>query len=444
MKRLLFTILILLSFYIAVAQIDSNEVRTKPKISTKKGWQFGLALPVIAFDSDVGFKGGLLTYFYDYGDGTVYPNYLKSLYLEYSRTTKGSGINCIEYKDYKFLGTDIRFSGFAYHYIEQALDFYGFNGYEAEYNADYENVDSDIYKSRMYYRHDRRLWKFVTDFQKPIYDNKLRVLAGLSFFSFDIKSVDIAKLNKGKADNDKLPTTDAVPGLYEQYVKMGIIKDAEKNGGNITHLKTALIWDTRDFEAFPVKGMWTEALFIYSMPILGNKKGYLQANFTHRQYFNLYKKRIVLAYRVFAGSKLAGEMPFFMLPFYQNSNDIRDGLGGGKTIRGVMRNRVVGEGTAFENTELRCKILEKRIGKLDFYIALSGFFDAGIVIQKYDFTTNTATSYKRHQNESIHGGYGGGIRFGFNHNSIVAVDYGRALNKNDGDSGLYINLGWLF
>ena len=41
-------------------------------------------------------------------------------------------------------------------------------------------------------------------------------------------------------------------------------------------------------------------------------------------------------------------------------------------------------------------------------------------------------------------GYGGGIRFALNENFIVAVDYGMAAKKEDGKSGLYINLNWLF
>jgi len=442
MKKISLLLICLLTTLIINAQSDSVKVVEKP-IKVKKGWKFGIALPAIAFDSDVGFKYGGLVYFYNYGDGTIYPNYLKSLYLEWSRTTKGSGINTLIYDDKKFLGKNIRYIGAASYYIEQALDFYGFNGYQAEYNSSFSNIESPDYLSRMYYRYDRRLWKFVSDFQKPIIDNKLKAYAGLSLFIFNINSVDINKLNEGKLDADKLPSVDSIPGLYENYIKWGVIPENQMNGGVIGHFKTGVIWDTRDLEACPTKGLWTEALLIYSPAMFGNKYGYSQFNFTHRQYFNIFKEKILFAYRLSYNAKLTGKMPFYIMPFYQNTFEIKDGFGGAKTIRGIMRNRVVGDGVTFGNAELRCKILDIH-GKMDFYIALSGFVDAGMVTQKYKFEQNSTAPNLIAESEGLHVGYGGGIRFGVNTNSIVAIDYGRALRPEDGTTGLYIALGWLF
>jgi hypothetical protein len=64
---------------------------------------------------------------YDWGDGSLYPDYLRSLYLEASKTTKGSGQLVVEYDDKAFLGKNIRFLGNLAYHVEQALDFYGFN-----------------------------------------------------------------------------------------------------------------------------------------------------------------------------------------------------------------------------------------------------------------------------------------------------------------------------
>jgi hypothetical protein len=46
--------------------------------------------------------------------------------------------------------------------------------------------------------------------------------------------------------------------------------------------------------------------------------------------------------------------------------------------------------------------------------------------------------------EVPHIGVGGGIHFAVNQNFIVTVDYGFAVKKEDGDTGLYINLNYLF
>jgi hypothetical protein len=44
----------------------------------------------------------------------------------------------------------------------------------------------------------------------------------------------------------------------------------------------------------------------------------------------------------------------------------------------------------------------------------------------------------------MHYSVGGGLRLAMNQNFIAALDYGIALDKQDGDSGIYIGLNYLF
>ena len=44
----------------------------------------------------------------------------------------------------------------------------------------------------------------------------------------------------------------------------------------------------------------------------------------------------------------------------------------------------------------------------------------------------------------MHTSYGGGLRIVMNENFVIAVDYGVAANKQDGTSGMYIGLNYLF
>ena len=92
-KCLLFTLTAIwvLSFLPAKAQ-DEATGQDKSTDKTKTGWNLG-PLPVVAYDSDVGFKYGAALKFYYYGDGSVYPKYRHYMGFEWSRTTKGSGIN---------------------------------------------------------------------------------------------------------------------------------------------------------------------------------------------------------------------------------------------------------------------------------------------------------------------------------------------------------------
>ena len=88
----LFVIISSLSFAQQDEGKDVEEVEESIKEDKiKTGWNFG-ALPVISFDSDLGLQLGALTNLYHYGDGSRYPTYDHSLYLEGSWFLKGSGI----------------------------------------------------------------------------------------------------------------------------------------------------------------------------------------------------------------------------------------------------------------------------------------------------------------------------------------------------------------
>lgn len=436
MKR--FIIFICLFFFIAAA-VFAQDGEKEEEIKT--GFNF-FALPVVAYDSDIGLKYGGLTNLYLFGDGSTYPQYRHSLYLEWSRTTKGSGINQIIY-DSEFLIPNIRVTAEASLLTEKALDFYGFNGYEAYYTPDFEDQDNAAYKSRLYYRHERKLGRLRLDFQGPVIGRKLRWFAGFDYYANAIGPLDLEELNQGLDDEDLLPDST----LYNDYVNWGIIPEAQKDGGNTLYFKTGLVYDTRDNEPNPNSGIWSEILIATAPKFLGNSEyHYTKLAITHRQYFTLLPRRLTFAYRLSYQPKISGEMPFYMLPFVYNSKITRDGLGGAKNLRGVLRNRVVGEDIAFGNFEFRFKMLRTVIFKQNFYIALTLFTDVGLVTSKYDIDRSKlpAEYLTNSDSESWHTGYGAGLYFAVNENSVVAVNYGLAADERDGSSGLYIGLNFLF
>jgi outer membrane protein assembly factor BamA len=158
-------------------------------------------------------------------------------------------------------------------------------------------------------------------------------------------------------------------------------------------------------------------------------------------------------------------MPFYMLPYLFNTapNLTTDGVGGSKTVRGVRRNRIVGDGFAYGNIELRGKVLRTTVLNQNVYIALSAFLDAGMVTQKYKFENEPdpgdlvdadpgdgqvaerpSMIIDPDAREIPHMGFGGGVHLAINQNFIITADYGLAVKKEDGDDGLYINLNFLF
>lgn len=175
MNRLLTSILLtLLSVALAAAQQDSTY--------QKEGFTFGV-LPAISFDSDLGFQYGGLTNLYWYGDGSNYPDYNHSLYLEFSKFTAGSTL-LRAYYDSPTIFKNIRTTADITWFRDLAMDFYGFNGRETIYNQSWEDDSSDEYRSRVFYRHHREMFRIMTNFKGAFNSEKpaFEWMAGLVFF----------------------------------------------------------------------------------------------------------------------------------------------------------------------------------------------------------------------------------------------------------------------
>ena len=435
MKKIWLT---LVCSFLVVMVIAQDEV-------AKTGWNFG-ALPTITFDTDLGFQYGALVNFYHYGDGTRYPNYNHSLYFEVSRFTKGSGINRFYYDSDQLIpglqtSLDISFLS------DMAYNFYGFNGFDAVVNPGWIDDENDDYITRMFYKYDRKMFRFKVDLQGKFSGEKLRWAAGVNLLNFNIGSVDLEKLNKGKDEDELL---DDVPGLYEKYQDWGIISPEEADGGFVPELKAGLVYDTRDNRPNPMKGIWTEAVLVGAPEFLGAESGFAKLSFTHRQYFTIIPNDLSLAYRLAYQSTIAGHVPFY----YQTQIIVSElkgytieGLGGAKSLRGILLNRIVGDGFFFGNLEARWKFARFRFINNNFYLGLNGFMDFGQITKKIEaIPTNIYGSldYFNPDAEKMHFSYGAGLRIVMNQNFVIAVDYGLAADERDGDSGLYIGLNYLF
>lgn len=439
MKKIWLLTLLMLMFSI---------VRSQDEV-TKTGWNFG-ALPTITFDTDLGFQYGALVNLYNYGDGSRYPNYNHSLYFEVSRYTKGSGINRFYYDSdelIKGLQTSLDIS----YLSDQAYDFFGFNGFDAVVNSGWFDDQSNDYLTRMFYKYDRKMFRFKIDLLGKISGDKLKWAAGVNLLNFKLASVDLDKLNKGKKGDDLLPD---VEGLYEKYQKWGIISEDEAEGGFVPELKAGVVFDTRDNRPNPMKGIWSEAVIMAAPEFLGAKSSFAKLSLTHRQYFTLIPNDLSLAYRLAYQTTIAGHTPFYyqtQVIVSELKGATSEGLGGAKSLRGIRRNRIVGDGFFYGNLEARWKFARFRFINNNFYLGLNGFADFGQVTKKIDFSKNFLSSAEVNEKdffennaEKMHISYGAGLRIVMNQNFVIAVDYGMVADKRDGDSGLYIGLNYLF
>ena len=463
----------------------------------KTGWNFGV-LPSVAFDADLGFQGGALTNIYYYGDGSQYPEYIHSLYAEAAYTTKNYGIFRVNY-DSKYLIPKHRLTLDATYQPDAMCDFYGFNGYQSIYNQDFHKWKKDPakmgvledYQSRAFYKYKRDLVRFAADVEGTIWKN-IKWNAGLGVLGYMIDECDIDMLNGKKNIFD--PATERyaqkamdknVEGLYEKYVKWGLIDQAEAKGGWHPYLRAGLTYDSRDQRTCPTKGIYADAFFTYTAAF-GEQAvaGYnhLQFNFNFRHYVPIYRDRVTFAYRVGTQNNIAGKSPFYMNT-YLNTLFIQrvmyEGLGGANSLRGIMRNRILANGFAYANVEFRCKVAKFDIGRQHFYIGLAPFFDLGVITQPYEldeeeikaaynadtdplklpldnyFLMKTVEDNALNTQHSTlnkdrvympHMAAGVGLKVAMNENFVLSVDWAMALDKQDNAkwANFYIKMGYLF
>ena len=427
---------------ILIALLLASGTFAQKKEIIKKGWNFG-PLPVVGFDADLGFQYGVTCDIFNYGDGSRYPRYNYKFNVEASRYTKGSGVFRF-YSDMPYVVKDTKLFVDVTYFYAKKYEFFGFNGFEASTFDPYENLEKDGYHFI-----NRNQFRFVASMQRPFFNvPNLYWTAGLAYYNTKVSRINL----EGYEDQVT---------LYENYVNTGIINENEATGGNTTQIRLGMIYDNRDHNSDPTKGIYAEATLVGSPDII-DQKGFSNLSYTFlwRQYIPLYRDKLTFAYRLGAQNCLAGNTPWYMINnlntmFFQKM--YTEGLGGSVTMRGVNRNGVIGEGFAFGNVELRWRIVGFQFINQNWQVALNPFFDAGMVTQKFseialmnadnggiNLPDNAFDSFSG-EKESIHMSAGCGLKLIMNRNLIVSADMGRALDNRDGEKlKTFIGFNYIF
>ena len=469
MKNNLLAISVVICFA-AVVQAQTTESNVgagpaQPKQDIiKKGLSLG-PLPIIAFDQDRGLQYGALLNIFDFGDGSYYPHPRQQWYVEAAAFTKGTRQFFLTY-DTRNLIPNVRMSLAATVMMDQAMDFYGYNGYQAIYQADSVNYwqnrsNKDGMPSEYmtaFYRLDRRAVSVKADFVGKLPWKNWFWQGSYLVSNYRYRPIDRDIINKGRPDNEKFHG----PTLYEKYIDWGIIpetdlSDPEKKlgGGFVSAPRIGLMYDSRDFEAAPSRGIWAEANFAFAPKFLGTTHSFNRYMLIWRHYIPIANENLVFAYRLNYQGSIGNYLPFYMMPVFSTIGREweRDGLGGYRTIRGIMRGRIQSLDKAFFNTELRWRFTRFTVANQNVMLALNAFVDGGLPTRFYDnfYRGNAPVApemYKKYVNISernrLHVAAGGGFRVIINRNFIIAVDYATPFNNQNGNGGMYINTGYLF
>ena len=118
-------------------------------------------------------------------------------------------------------------------------------------------------------------------------------------------------------------------------------------------------------------------------------------------------------------------------------------------MRGVVRNRIVGDGMLLGNMELRWLIKRFKWLGQQWGVGTNFFGDFGMVSQDYEVDTSGVPqalrdSFFRSGGDKLHSSVGMGLKVHFNANFIVSCDFGKCLSDDDGTHGLYVQMNYLF
>ena len=415
MRQIQFTVLLtaVLFFLTPVRAADREEI-------TKTGWSFGV-LPALYYNNDLGFSVGALAQVFDYGDGTVYPNYRHKFTVNGNLYTKGARQLFLNY-DSKYLIPGMRVTA-GLEYMDNPLcGFYGFNGAVSPYHAELDlHKSADGTEGIAFYSNHQRLLRATLDLQGRVAEG-LTWIGGFSY-SWQRYS-DVA-----------FRVYDGTESLFHQYVGNELIPETDTYGHR-AEMKGGMVYDTRDFEPNPARGLFATVTATAGASLSDGVRGSMLLSVDFRQYLPLWPGRITLAYQLGYKGLLAGSLPFYALPAF--------------AMRGSFGTRIAGNGVAWASSDLRLSLAHFQLLKQNFEVGLVGFADAGAVVQTHKLQEQASQSLHAifdpaiATRERLHSSVGGGFWFAMNRNFITAVEFGRPLNPQDGTFGVYVNLGFSF
>ena len=360
-------------------------------------------LPAVNYDADEGYGYGAMLQYYDYGDGSASP-YKFSLQPTIFFTTRGRR-DLTLFLDAPHLLPDGWRMGFQLAREQQrAAPYYGIGN---------NTVSLDIPKNSpnpYFYRFERTVIRSNVDLQHPLFMPALRFLIGAGTRTADVRTIPYdsgTTLLAQQTGRTTLPTVDT------RYARVG------------------LVLDTRDREIGPHTGNWSEVLVQRAGRVLGGDQVFTRITGTVRQYLPL-GDDLTLAERVVMqttrGSPAVSEI--FAVQSSFRDDEI---LGGATSIRGIPKNRYVGKGVAFANSELRWSAAKFALRGRPTRLVLSGFVDAGRVWTDGLDVSEAFTD--------LHVGYGGGVRLAIGPTFVVAADVGHSSQST---AAVYVGLGYVF
>ncbi|MDB5273726.1 MAG: hypothetical protein JWO58_2093, partial [Chitinophagaceae bacterium] len=187
--------------------------------------------------------------------------------------------------------------------------------------SDYENSLTGI--NYNYNRYQKQEFIFNVSAEHSFFDSKVRVLGGYEIADVTITPFSGNSLVKNDYDAGN------ISGVYQ---------------GTVSIIQAGIVYDTRDLETDPTKGLFAEITNEFSAQAIGSKYNF-NKTFVHAKAYQKILpgvfKKMILAVRAGMGYT-AGDAPFFEYQDQWSSEGSIEGLGGPTTIRGYKQSRFLG------------------------------------------------------------------------------------------------------
>ena len=238
--------------------------------------------------------------------------------------------------------------------------------------------------------------------ERSFYEGRVRLLVG-----YEIAGINITT-----------PLNDS-SFLHREALKENVIGFGNNR---ISLLQTGIIYDTRDLETDPSRGIFAEITNEISAKALASQynfnKIFVHVNGYYKVLPKQFKKVIFCA--SFGMGNTSGAAPFFEYPDFWSSEGDIDGLGGGRTLRGYKQARFAARVMQYADFELRARFLKFNALKQNFVFSAVPFFDQGGVWDSLNRINHL---------ENLRYSEGMGLRIAWNANTILRFDY--AVSKED-------------
>lgn len=443
-----------------VESADGLAMQEAVRAAKKQGTHW-CAMPLLNYSQQLGFSGKVAGTLFDFGQGGL-TGCDQIIHGEIGYSSQKAGIIRMYYDSKKLIkGMKVNLD-IAYQ-PDELYDFYGFNGYSAFYNYalthPFLNENSGTYDNPEYigsafYKMKRNMFRMASDIRGSISKHTpLYWHVGMGLHRYIVRRIDAENYNRGKAPFDQIEDTLT---LFDLYKKWGLLTSTASNGGWNPYIHAGVSIDNREREFTPRRGYYGDIFLTGTLDAgMPHKYSSLKLTFNWKHHVCLWEDVVTLAYLVGGQLTLLGESPF-----YQNSTinqmlsqrDMLEGTGGANLPRGMLRNRVVGEGYGYASIELRANLFQFKAGHEQVIVSLNPFIDEMMLLQPYDLQGldhNPATAqYFSHSTNVYmpHITTGIGAKATIDNAFVASCDWAMPLKEQDNEHmmNLYFSLGYLF